>query len=480
MEPGDALPELKVTPDKHLTVRYAGASGDFNPIHIDEELARSVGLPGRILHGLWTMAQVARAVTEAGGGPEALRRLEVQFRGMGLPEHEITVTASVKEVGEDGTRVIAAQAEQGGKKIIRNARAELAPRGRLITSAGCSRPARSSCSPRSIDGFAATGQPVGSKALAADPDVDLGPVHRPQRARGPGGAGPARPPAHLGRPRADGRGLPLLRRPPARGAPRRRARRAAPRMELTLGRREVDEAMRQTTETLSQLTNLLAIVSAPPIATTTIRHVEVLLLQPQVLMVVIITSTGGVSKRVFTFERPVDPGLADWAASYLNERLVGRDLGARTLRARLTDPGLSPTERAFLEQLTPAFTQLAETAENTLYVDGAARLLAEHRFQDVSQLNALLEMLERRVSLLAVLSTALGERDLYVRIGGENAVPALHSLSLVAANYGLPQRNLGTVSVIGPTRMDYGDAIGAVREAAGLLSRFVEDVYDAD
>jgi acyl dehydratase len=129
MEPGDELPELKVTPDKYLTVRYAGASGDFNPIHIDEELARSVGLPGRILHGLWTMAQVARAVTEGAGGPEALRRLDVQFRGMGLPEHEITVTASVKEVGEDGTRVVAAQAEQGGKKIIRNARAVLRPPG---------------------------------------------------------------------------------------------------------------------------------------------------------------------------------------------------------------------------------------------------------------------------------------------------------------------------------------------------------------
>jgi heat-inducible transcriptional repressor len=206
----------------------------------------------------------------------------------------------------------------------------------------------------------------------------------------------------------------------------------------------------------------------------------VLLLQPQVLMVVIITSTGGVSKRVFTFGRPVDPGLADWAAAYLNERLVGKDLGARTLRARLSDPSLSATERAFLEELAPAFTELVETAENTLYVDGAARLLAEHRFQDVSQLNALLQMLERRVSLLGMLSAALGERDLYVRIGGENEMPALRSLSLVAANYGLPQRNLGTVSVIGPTRMDYDTAIRAVREAAGALSRFVEDVYDAD
>ena len=96
-------------------------------------------------------------------------------------------------------------------------------------------------------------------------------------------------------------------------------------------RREVDEAMRVTTETLSQVTNLLAIVTAPPIETATIRHIEVLTLQPQVLMVVVITSTGGVNKRLFTFVQPVDPGLADWAASYLNERLVGTGLGARRL-----------------------------------------------------------------------------------------------------------------------------------------------------
>jgi heat-inducible transcriptional repressor len=243
-------------------------------------------------------------------------------------------------------------------------------------------------------------------------------------------------------------------------------------------RSEVDEAMRVTTETLSQVTDLLALVSAPPIHSTTIRHIEVLVLQPQVLMVVIITSTGGVSKRVFGFERPVDPGLADWAASFLNERLVGHGLGARTLRSRLSDRALAPSERAFLETLAPAFTELVETADNTLYFDGAARLLSEYRFQDVTQLNALLEMLERRVSLLGMLSAALTERDIYVRIGGENAAPALQSLSLVAANYGLPQRNLGTVSVIGPTRMDYRLAIGTVREAAHQLSRFIEDVYE--
>ena len=324
-----------------------------------------------------------------------------------------------------------------------------------------------------IDGFAATGLPVGSKALAADPEISAGPstirnelsvleelglLAHPHTSAG-------RAPTDAGYRYYVDRLLPE----PARA-----------RMSLTLSRREVDEAMRLTSETLSQVTDLLAIVSAPPIRTTTIHHIEVLLLQPQVLMVVIITSTGGVSKRVFTYERPVDAGLADWAASYLNEALVGTGLGARMLRSRLTDPTLPPTERSFLEGLAPAFTELAETAEESLYVEGTARLLSEHRFQDVSQLNALLDMLERRVSLLGLLSAALDQRDLYVRIGDENEAPALRGLSLVAANYGLPQRNLGTVSVIGPTRMDYATAIGAVRTAALELSRFVEDVYDAD
>jgi acyl dehydratase len=123
MKPGDELHELKVVPDRFLTVRYAGASGDFNPIHIDEEFARSVGLPGRILHGLWTMAQVARAAGEAAGDPLALKRLSVQFRGMGLLEQEITVKQTVKDV--DGGRVtVEVTAEQNGNAIIRNAEAE--------------------------------------------------------------------------------------------------------------------------------------------------------------------------------------------------------------------------------------------------------------------------------------------------------------------------------------------------------------------
>jgi acyl dehydratase len=124
LQAGSQIPELRVTPDKYLTVRYAGASGDFNPIHIDEEFAKAVGLPGRILHGLWTMAQVARAQTDAAGGPEHLKRLSVQFRGMGLPEQEVLVTGTVREV--DGARArVDTVAEQGGQQIIRNAEAEL-------------------------------------------------------------------------------------------------------------------------------------------------------------------------------------------------------------------------------------------------------------------------------------------------------------------------------------------------------------------
>jgi acyl dehydratase len=119
MTAGDPI-ELKVTPDRYLTVRYAGASGDFNPIHIDEEFAKSVGLPGRILHGLWTMSQVARAVSQAG----ELKRLEVQFRGMGFPEQEITVTSTVTDEA-DGVAQIETEAQQDGRRIVRKGKAEV-------------------------------------------------------------------------------------------------------------------------------------------------------------------------------------------------------------------------------------------------------------------------------------------------------------------------------------------------------------------
>ncbi|MGZ4186290.1 MAG: heat-inducible transcriptional repressor HrcA, partial [Solirubrobacteraceae bacterium] len=181
---------------------------------------------------------------------------------------------------------------------------------------------------------------------------------------------------------------------------------------------------------------------------------------------------------LFTFSKPVDPGLADWSASYLNERLVGLGLGARMLHQRLHDPSLSISERAFLEALSPVFTDLEESAQDGLYVEGTSRLLSGDRFTEVSELNSLMDMLERRFTLLGVLRSALTERDVLVRIGTENDAPALRSLALVAAGYGLPQRHLGAVSVIGPLRMDYGRAIRSVREAASQLSTFIADVYD--
>ncbi len=319
--------------------------------------------------------------------------------------------------------------------------------------------------------YQATEQPVASRTLAADPELQAGPsTVRHELAQLEEHGLLAHPHTSAGRVPTDAGYRYFVDRlltPPAGKS-----------VELDLVRREVDEAMRVTTETLSQVTNLLAIVSAPPVDTATIRHVEVLGLQPQVVMTVVITSTGGVSKRMATFAQPVDPGLVKWAGEYLNERLVGLGLGSRMLHSKLFAPDLSQREEAFIGELAPAFLELADTAHDTLYVEGAARLLREHRFQDLSQINELMQMLEERMALLGLLRAALHERDVVVRIGHENEAPALRSLTMVAGSYGLPRRPLGAVSVIGPVRMDYPGAIGAVREAARELSRFVAEVYD--
>jgi heat-inducible transcriptional repressor len=325
-----------------------------------------------------------------------------------------------------------------------------------------------------VDGYLRTGQPVASKSIAADPEFDCGPstvrnelvLLEDQGLLGHPHVSAGRVPTDAGHRYvvdlmlASGEGLEVRRR-----------------LELSLIRREVDEAMRTTTETLSQMTNLLAVVSAPPLNTATIRHIEVLALQPQVVMVVIITSTGGVSKMFATFDHPVDSGLLAWAGEYLSERLVGLGLGARMLQQRLIDPSLSAVELAFLERLVPAFGDLASEGEDELYVEGTARLFAAGQIEDATQLDGLVSLLERRVSLLRVLRAALGEPGVYVRIGRENEIPAMRSLALVATGYGVAQRKLGAVSVIGPVRMDYAGAIVTVREAAHELSRFVEDAY---
>ena len=251
-------------------------------------------------------------------------------------------------------------------------------------------------------------------------------------------------------------------------------------LELSDMRREVDEAMRATTEQLSQVTNLLALVSAPPIETATIHRVEVLLLQPQVAMVVVITSTGGVTKRVISYDEPLDAGLVDWAASYLNEALGGMDVGSRMLqsqahraragRARARVPAHARARRS---------PSSRSSAGDTLFVDGrrAAALRAPVPGA-AAALRASWTCSSAAWRSSRVLRASLSEPNVYLRIGRENAAPELRSLSMVAANYGLARRNLGAVSVLGPVRMDYPSAIIAVRQAAAELSRFVAEVYD--
>ena len=249
-------------------------------------------------------------------------------------------------------------------------------------------------------------------------------------------------------------------------------------LDLSDATTQVDTALRATTDALAQLTHLLALVSAPPLETTIVRHVEVLLLQPQLVMVVVITSTGGVTKRLFAFSDPVDPRLAEWGGEYLNERVAGLQLGARLLRSRFEDPGLSPRERAFLAELMPAFTELVESGEQSLYVGGTAGLLDEFRADELRGYRRLLEVLEQRAALLELVRANLISKEPFVRVGSEFGDPELRNVSLVAAPYGLRHRNLGTVSLVGPTRMDYVKALRAVRSAAHELSLFVEELYE--
>jgi heat-inducible transcriptional repressor len=248
-------------------------------------------------------------------------------------------------------------------------------------------------------------------------------------------------------------------------------------LDLTSTNTEVESALQATTEMLSQVTRLLALVSAPPLEATHVRHVEVLLLQPQLVMVVVITSAGGVSKRLFHFDEAVDAGLAQWASEYLNEAVAGLQLGTGLLRRRFEDAGLSAAERAFLAALLPAFMELV-SAEQRLYVGGAADLLGEVRAEELDAYRSLFELVERRADLLDVLGEPSSSQRPYVRLGQELEHPALVEIALVGACYGLVHRALGAVSLVGPVRMDYEKALGAVRSAAVELSRFVEAIYD--
>jgi len=251
-------------------------------------------------------------------------------------------------------------------------------------------------------------------------------------------------------------------------------------LELSRLRREVDEAMRETTAALAQVTDLVAMATAPaPSVAATIHRVEVLRLQPAKVVVIAIASTGDVARRIFEFERPVDTGLIEWASSYLNESLAGLGVGSRMIAGRLADPELDRVEAEFVATLSSAFTELERETAADLYMDGASRLLSEAHLSDLPRADELMTALERRAGVLQMLRSSLEERSVFLWIGDENPQPELRSVSVIGANYGLGHRNLGAVGVVGPLRMDYATAIASVRGAARELSRYFETVYDA-
>ena len=248
-------------------------------------------------------------------------------------------------------------------------------------------------------------------------------------------------------------------------------------LDLSELRREIDSALETTSEVLSHATHMLALVSAPQLQTTFVRHVEVVLLNPRTVMAVVITSTGGVAKRVVSFEDPVDPGLAKWARDYLNERLAGLRLGTNAVRRALEEPSLSAAERRFVAALGDVFSDVMQT-EQRLYLGGAAELLEGAREDELDLYRHVLVTLERRAALLELLGEALDPLRTWVRVGGELDHPALQDAALVGATYGLTNRALGAVGLLGPVRMDYEKAIRSVLGAAQELSRFVEEVYE--
>ncbi|OFW62201.1 MAG: heat-inducible transcription repressor HrcA [Actinobacteria bacterium RBG_13_63_9] len=242
---------------------------------------------------------------------------------------------------------------------------------------------------------------------------------------------------------------------------------------------EIETALRQATDAMSRVTNLLALVLAPRMSGARLSHVELLTLHPHQLMYVFIVSTGAVMKGVIEWPEAIDVGLVEWARTYLNEMLDDQTLSARLVRRTLDNAELSARESGFLRALASAFEKLVdEQYQEELYVGGTARLLAEPRVHDVSSLHDLLSLLEERFVLLQVLRASLSTGAVVVRIGSEHEALALQPFSVVAASYGLPQRRLGTVSLVGPTRMDYETAIATVRETAQLLSELVEERYE--
>jgi heat-inducible transcriptional repressor len=327
-----------------------------------------------------------------------------------------------------------------------------------------------------VDAYLASAKPVGSKEVAERPEVEWGPsTVRAELALLEVEGYLTHPHTSAGRIPTDSgyrRYVDLLMEAPAPAPETQVA------LELSRLRREVDEAMRETTTALAQVTDLVAMATAPPLASATIHRVEVLQLQPTKVVVIAIASTGDVARRVFEFDRPVDRGLVEWASSYLNESLSGLGVGARMTAGRLADPELDRVEAEFVATLGATFTELQRGAGADLYMDGTSRLLSEAHIADLPRADELMTALERRADVLQMLRSSLDQRSVFLWIGDENPQPELRSVSVVGANYGLGHRNLGAVGVVGPRRMDYATAIASVRVAARELSRYFETVYD--
>jgi heat-inducible transcriptional repressor len=249
-------------------------------------------------------------------------------------------------------------------------------------------------------------------------------------------------------------------------------------VDLRSMRDEIERALRTTTEMLSDATRLLALVSAPSLETASIRHIEVLRLQSTSVMVVVITSTGGVTKRMFRLDEPVDPGLVAWAAEYLEEQLVGKRLGSSAVRRRLEAPELTASERAFLALIGQTLLEVGGEVGPEVFVGGTAGLLGGARTEELEATMRLVELLERRAAVLELVSDALEPQRPVVHVGPAVGGAELHAVSLVGATYGIRSTPLGAVGLVGPLRMDYEKAIRTVRAAAFELSRFVEDVYE--
>jgi heat-inducible transcriptional repressor len=329
-----------------------------------------------------------------------------------------------------------------------------------------------------VDAYLKTGTPVGSKAIAEKAGFDWGPsTVRAELAELERAGYLIQPHTSAGRIPTDA-GYRRYADGLIEAAPRAPRPVAIAEGGLAQARRGVEEALRETTAALAQANDLLALATAPPVSSAAIHRVEVLLLQPRVVAVVAIADNGDVAKRVFTFAEPVDPGLVEWASSFLNERLAGLVIGSSLIASRLLDPELGDREREFLGEIGTAIAELAEASPQQLYIDGAGRLLSESHAGDLPHPDGVVSALEGQVSVLSVLRAALRERSVFLCIGEENPEPALRSVSVVGAGYGLGYRNLGAVGVVGPLRMDYAKAIDSVRDAAGELSRLFATVYE--